>query len=234
MRILAAAGLCCLLGSGALAQSPEATAGSITTHATARARLANTVADAVVAVAAHAATVAGVQKALANGSEPLLAYLRGAGAERIRTEQVAVTPDTDAPAGRPDRIVGYSGRVAVSFRVPAERLGETLSGALGKGGNTIESTVLAPRESEVDAARQELASEAVRTALAQARAVGEAAGRHLGAVRQIVVDPGLGLPRPLPAFAARSMAVAAAPIPTEAGQSEVAATVSVVVSLIEP
>ena len=231
MRFLLALTLALLLATPVRAQDQP---GTITTHATARTRLPNTVADVAIGIDAHGQTLSAVQQALADGSKTLLGYLREAGAERLVTEQVAVSPDTEAVRGAPNRIVGYSGRVRVRFRVAADKLDQTLGNALARGGNTLESTSLVPRQAEVDAARQELAAQAVRTALAQAKAVAEAAGRRLGPVRQIQVDPGFGLPRPLPAFATAKMMDVAAPIATEAGDSEVAATVSVTVGLVEP
>ena len=176
-----------------------------------------------------------MHRRLAEGSAPLLAYLRTAGAERLRTGQVAVTPDTEPVRGQPDRITGYSGRLRLEFRIAADKLAEVLGGALDKGGNSLEGTVLTPREEELDAARQDLAATATGIALEQAAAVAGRAGRRLGAIRQIVVDPGLGMaPRPMPMFAAARMEAAPAPIATEAGDTEMAATVSVVVTLIEP
>ncbi|MBV8913249.1 MAG: SIMPL domain-containing protein [Acetobacteraceae bacterium] len=235
MRFLLPAILACVLAVPALAQEQP---GTITTHATARTRLANTVADVGVGVVARARTVAAVHKALSDGTAPLLSYLRGAGAERLRTEQVTLTPEMEPnrpSSSPPDRITGYTGHLRVSFRVPADKLADVLGGVLDKGANAVEDTTLLPRETEVEAARQDLATQAVRTAIAQAKSVAEAAGRRLGAVRQIVVDPGLGLPpRPVPMYAARAAGAAAAPIATEAGESEVAATVSVVVNLVEP
>jgi len=237
MRLLLAAVLACTwaCASAGLALA-EVQPGTITTGATARMRLPNTIADVGVGIEAHGRTVAAVHKNLADGSGALLGYLRGAGAERLRTDQIAVTPDTetDRGGGRPDRIVGYTGHVRVSFRVAADKLADVLGGLLEKGGNTLEATLLGPREEEVEKARQELATRAVRTAMAQAQAVAEAAGRRVGAVRQINVDPGFGLPQRPPMFAAASRAAMAAPIATEAGESEVASSVSVTVNLIEP
>lgn len=234
MRMFVHAALACLLALPALAQGEvRQEPGTITTHATARTRLPNTVADVAVGVEAHARTVAGVQGALAQGSERLLGFLREQKVERLTTEQVAITPETESVRGQPDRITGYGGEVRVTFRVPAERLAAVLGGILDQGGNALQSTSLVPREAEFDAAREKLAADAVRAALAQARAVAEAAGRRLGAVRQIEVDPGFGLPRPAPMRAVARMAAAPAPIATEAGESEVAATVTVTVNLIE-
>ena len=228
MRYSMAAMLACVAVSAAAQERP----GTITTHATARTQLANTVADVGLGIEAHARTVAGVQKALADGSAGLMAKLRTAGAERLRTDQLSVTPDTSGTGNQPDRILGYTGQLRVSFRVPADKLPDVLGSALANGANTVDNTTLLPRETEIEAARQDLAASAVRTALGQARAVAEAAGYRLGPVQQILVDPGLGLPpRPMPMFAA-ARAAAPAPIATEAGESEVSATVSVVTAIL--
>ena len=138
-------------------------------------------ADVGLGIEAHGRTVAAVQQALSAGSATLLAQLRGAGAERLRTDQVGVTPDTSRTDNTAERILGYTGQLRVSFRVPAEKLGDVLGMALANGANTVDSTVLAPRETEVEAARQGLAASAVRTALAEARAVAEAAGYRVAA-----------------------------------------------------
>src|SRR4051812_33904899 len=139
MRVLLAPALLLSLAVPAHAQDQP---GTITTHATARTRLPNTVADVAVAIEAHRQTLNGVQQGLADGSKTLLGFLREAGAERLVTEQVAVSPDTEAVRGAPNRIVGYSGRVRVRFRVPADKLDQTLGNALARGGNTLESTSL--------------------------------------------------------------------------------------------
>ncbi len=243
---------CLLLGTGlwlvpalAAAQTPassdartavQAMPATVTTHATARRRLPNTIADVTVGVKVDGSTVADVEKHLAEGAQTLTAYLRGAGAERLRTELVTVEPVRDARenAGAPGRIVGYTGTVGVSFRTTAERLPELLTGSLEHGGNSLEQTGLAPREEEMDAARQDLAAAATRTALAQAEAIAKAVGRTVRGVQQIVVDPDSGMP-PVRSFRAYAPAVQAQAslIPTEAGDVEVTATVTVTATLAE-
>ena len=99
--------------------------------------------------------------------------------------------------GQPDRITGYGGRMRLTFRVPPTRWAGSAA-RWRRAATRSESTSLVPREDEVDASRQQLAAEAVRTAMAQARAVAERQGGGSGAVRQIQVDPGYGLPRPAP------------------------------------
>lgn len=233
--IVLAAAVACLLGTPLAAQERP---GTVATHATARVRLPNTVADGVIGIEAHGRTVALVQKALAEGSGALMASLRGVGAERLRTLDVSLTPETETPPrGGAERIVGYTGRVRVGFRVAAEKLPELLGAALDRAGINLEGTVLLPRESEVDAARQSLAANATQTAMAQARAVAEAAGRRLGMVRQLAVNPGQDFSPQQSAMLAVASAAArapAAPVATAAGETEVTATVTVMVDLIEP
>ncbi len=230
MRLWTGAVLACLLAGPGLAQEQP---GFVTTHATARARLANTVADVAVGIEAHARALGSVHAMLAQRADGLMTYLRGEKVERLATEQVAVTPETESVRGGPDRISGYAGQMRVTFRVAADRLDSVLGGALEKGANTLESTSLTPRETEFDAARQQLAADAVRTALAQARAVAEAAGGRLGAIRRIEVDPGPGFARSLARPAPAMRAASAAPIATEAGETAAEATVEVTVTLLE-
>ena len=205
---------------------------TVTTHATARDRLANTVADVQLGVEARGRTLAEVRAMLDAGTTPLKAYLDGAGVEQLRTQAVTIRPELDAPApGRVSRITGYSGRVSVVFVVEASKLGVVLAESLAKGANTIDNAALHPRQAEVDASRNRLAAEATRLALEQARAVAEAAGRRAGPVRSIEVDAAPGFPRPL---MARAAVTAAPAIATEAGDSEVNATVTMTVTLLEP
>ena len=242
MRLFAVVALAGLLAGPAWAESAQTDLpadrepGTITTQATARARLPNTVADVSIGVEAHGPSISATQAALAAGTNKLLGYLRQQGVERLRTEQLSVTPHTVADKGQPERIVGYDGSVLATFRVPAERLSAVISGALANGGNDLERTLLAPRESEVDAERARLAAEAAKIALSQAQSVAEATGRRLGAIKRIGVNPsnayrGTVAPTPL----MRVAAMPAAPqVDTEAGDAEMTASVTVTVNLVEP
>lgn len=218
----------------AAAQQPPP--GTVTTHATARDRLPNTVADVTLGIEAHARTLPEVQATLGNNSTQLLAYLRTTGAERTRTQGVNVRPDLDPnPArGQPARIVGYSGDMSVAFQIEAGKLGDVLGEALGHGANTVQDTTMHPRQTEMDGKRHELAAAATRQAVEEARVVVEAAGRHLGAFRAVNVDtPTPNAPRSMLVMAAAAPAMAK-PIATEAGDTEITSTVTVTIALIEP
>lgn len=208
---------------------------TITTSATARDRLPNTVADVSVGVDARAPTAAEVQAQLSAASGPLLAALKAARADRVRTQGVSLRPEVEPnpPRGQQGRVVGYAGRLGVVFQVEAERVGALVSEATARGANVIESVSLHPRESEVAAARTRLATEATRTALAEARAVAEATGLKPGLVQSVSVEPaGQPFLRAMPMAVAQ--AAAPAPMAIEAGDSEVAVSVTVVMTLTVP
>jgi len=237
-RWLAGIGLLCLLAGPVPAQTaapaqervtPQPTPeGIVVTGATARKRVPNTVADVVVGIEATGRDVASVSQPLEQRSQSLLEFLRQQGAERLRTEDVSVEPQTED--GRA-RIVGYSGHLSVSFRTTPQQLPVLLGGSLEHGANTIIQTVFVPRESETDATRQELAVEATKMALTQAEAVAKAANLRVTAIREINVAPEGGVvPLVRNAQSGQGPAVATAmnrTIATAAGEQELAVRVTV-------
>lgn len=218
----------CGTGGRAEAQTSSVPLSLIHTHATAHTRLPNTVADVSVSIQTDGPTGAIVSKALAEKSQQLLTYLRAQHADRLATEQVSVDPKTHTPKGGPDQIVGYSGRMNVTFRAPVDKVSQLITDALAHGANTLESVNFQPREEEAEAARRELATEATKTALAQAEAVAKAAGTHVASIHEITVDPNGSITyRPM-AMAVRAFSdqKQAAPIATESGDQEVSITVN--------
>ena len=240
-RWLAGLGLLCVLAGPMPAQTaapaqervtPQPTPeGIVVTGATARRRVPNTVADVVVGIEATGRDVASVSQPLEQRSQSLLEFLRQQGAERLRTEDVSVEPQTEAQPNGRARIVGYSGHLSVSFRTTPQQLPVLLAGSLEHGANTIIQTVFVPRESEIDATRQELAVEATKMALTQAEAVAKAANLRVTAIREINVAPEGGVvPLVRNAQPAQGPAVATAmnrTIATAAGEQELAVRVTV-------
>ena len=137
-------------------------------------------------------------------------------------------PQTEAQPNGRARIVGYSGHLSVSFRTTPQQLPVLLAGSLEHGANTIIQTMFVPRESEIDATRQELAVEATKMALAQAEAVAKAANVRVTAIREINVAPEGGVV-PLVRQSAQGPAATAMnrTIATEAGEQELSVRVTV-------
>lgn len=228
--VLAAAVL--LLGAGvARAQGAGHEASSlVVTHAEARQRLANTVADASVTVEVHGRDLRATAAALARSLETLLAFLRAQAPERLRTETESFTPELQALRGAPDRIKGFTGTQTLSLRTTPERLPALLAGSLDNGATSVAQSGAAPREEEVEAARAELVARAARSAMERARAAAAAVGQRVVGVERLEVDPQGGgaaepammekmaPPPPPPAAALR-------PVASEAGETEVTASV---------
>jgi uncharacterized protein len=204
--------------------------GQINLEATARKRLSNTVVDVVLAIQVDGKTGDAVAGALAGRSRTLLDFLRQQGVERLRTEDLNYQPQVESGRnGGPDRIVGYTGSESVSFRTAPDKLGTLLSASLDHGANTISQTQFSPLESEIDAARQDLAIEATKTALARADALAQATGLRVVRIEQINVGSEENV---APLTYAKAMAPArAAGVETSSGEQEVSVRVSVQVGV---
>lgn len=236
-RCLAWSVLALLAAAPALAQVPAVqnqAGGLITTNAEARRRLQATVSDASVTIEVHGRDLRGTATALAQRSETLLNYLRAQGAERVRTEGTGFDPEVQEVRGQPDRIKGYSGRTGISFRTVPDRLPLLLSGSLENGATGLLQSGAQPREEDIETARQELAAEATRAALARARSVAAAAEGKLGGIQRIEVDP-VSLPGGFEPDMALRMERAPRPVPpmaSAAGETEVMVRVSLSVRLL--
>jgi uncharacterized protein YggE len=199
--------------------------GKISLEATARKRVPNTVADVVVAILAEGKTGDAVSGVLSQRSQTLLDYLRQQGVDRLTTEDVGFEPQIESARNGPDRIVGYTGHASVSFRTTPDKLGTVLSGSLEHGANTISQTQFTPTESEIDAARRDLAIEATKTALARADAIAQAAGVRVVQIEDINVASEQAV---LPTFkAAGGLQAPARVVETAAGEQEISVRVSV-------
>jgi uncharacterized protein len=166
--------------------------GKITLDATARKRLPNTVANVTLAIELAGRTSDEVSAALAQRSQTLLEYLRGQNVERLRTD-ISVVPRTETVKGEPDRIVGFTGQTFVSFRTTADKLGKLLAGSLQHGANTVSQTEFSPLQSEVDAARRDLAIEATKSALQRAGAIAQAIGERVVRIESVNVESEEGI-----------------------------------------
>jgi len=192
------AGLYCLmacLSFAGCARGPQGGANSITTSASARIRIPNSVADVVLDINVAARDLPTTQRTLAQKSSMLMSFLKGQQVDRLMTTNVTFSPETREHFSSVDSTVGYNGALQVSFRTTPEKTPDVLSGALANGASTIESTTFTPTEEEFAAARRDLAAQATRTALSQVKAIAEAAGEHIAGVRQINVNKATDLSR---------------------------------------
>ena len=221
----------CLLAPPARADPP----GLITTQAEARRRLPNTVVDAVVTIEVHGRDLRTTADLLARRSQSLLDHLRSATTDRLRTEHTAFEPERQEVRGQPDRIKGFTGRVVVTFRTTPDRLPALLSSSLEHGATGVQSSGSQPREQEIVAARQELAAEATKAALEEARAIAVAADQRPAGIERIEVGPQRSPESGEPSLARLLQAPRPiVPMATEAGDKEIAVLVVVTIRLAPP
>lgn len=226
------AGVCVLLCGQAAAQTegravaPAPREGILSVHARAHRQMTNTVARVSLGIEVHGRDVPTTLGPLAERSKALLAYLMSQNVERLASDQVSLSPETQEQHGQPDRITGYTGRQVVTFQIDPARLPSVTGDALAHGANTLEQVDLAPREGDIESTRQELEAEATRQALSRIKAVADAADQRVTSLAEIVVAPegSAFRPRMMDATMARKAVPA---LPVEAGETEVSVEVDV-------
>ena len=145
---------------------------------------------------------------------------------RVRTQRIELQPRYDRPReGRPREVTGYSAVNQVQVRVDdLDRLGAVVDAAVRAGANRV--TGIRFELSDPTEAHHE----ALRSAIAQARAEAEVAAAALGEELGPPLQVSTGGDRPVPYMAGRGMAmmeVADGP-PVEPGEIQIRATVRIV------
>ena len=181
-------------------------------------------------------TAATAAEALAANSAALDAALQrlraaGIGDRDLQTSNLSVTPNwsgyDSSISGQ--QITGYTAMNMVTVKVrKLETLGTVLDAAVQDGANTLNGLTFGlqdPRPA-MDAARQA----AIEDAKAKAALFAEAAGVKLGRI-SVITEGGNYGGGPAPMY--KEVAASAAPVPVEAGQLSMQATVTVVWDLAD-
>jgi uncharacterized protein YggE len=170
------------------ATAPTTCATLVSTHATSRTRIPNTVVDISLSITVSEKDLPTAQHALADKSTTLLSYLRSQQVQRLSTGSVTFAPETRTAKNGPDRTVAYNGRSTISFRTLPDKAPGILGGALEQGATAITDTSFTPTEEEIAAARRSLEAAATEIAIGKANNVAQAAGLHVVSIRNITVD----------------------------------------------
>lgn len=174
------------------------------------------------------------QEALSANSKAVsdvIAALKGFGIEPkdIQTSGFSVQPQYSyptQPSRDPPRLMGYEVRNTVTIRVrDLEKLGPILDASIQSGAN--EAGGLSFGLSNSDKVEQEARVAAVKDAMAQAQSVAEAAGLKLVRVQSLEVRADGRVGRPMPMLMKADVA-RSAPVPVEAGETEVSAHATLV------
>ena len=174
-------------------------------------------------------------EALARNTEQLtnvIAEIKAAGIAPadIQTSGFSIYPRYDhTKDNAPPRIAGYEVRNGVSINVrELDKLGPLLDTIVRSGANAVDG--ISFEVSEPDEKMDEARRNAVDAAKRKATLFAEAAGAQLGSVMAIS-ETGISQPRPM--MMMRAMAAESAPVPIEAGENTLSASVTITWSLTQ-
>jgi uncharacterized protein len=215
-----------LSGCSAAAAPPPGSAAppAITARATGTVVAAPDTATVVLGVDTRDRSATAALAANSERANAVIGVLQGAGVAPadIRTSQLTVYPTTAPETGR---ITGYevSNQVTATLRDIAAA-GALIDQAAAAAGDAIRVQTIQFSIADESAARAEARAGAVRSALAQARQLADAAGVRLGPVRSIVEMSGEQPPMPYKAEADRAVQS----VPIQPGTQELSVMVEVV------
>ncbi|WP_209011776.1 SIMPL domain-containing protein [Roseibium aggregatum] len=166
----------------------------------------------------------------------VIADIKAAGIEAkdIQTSGFSIYPRYENRKdgnNEPPKIVGYEVSNGVTVRVRAlEKLGAILNAVVASGANSVDgiSFAVSDTSEKLDEARKEAVADARRKAEIYADAAGVKLGRILS-----ISEGSVAMPRPYAVRSEKMMAMAAAPVPVEAGEETLSATVSIVWEIAE-
>jgi uncharacterized protein YggE len=180
-----------------------------------------------IGVQTQAATAAEAASRNATLQQGVITAVKALGipAERITTSGYNVYPEqTYDQATRRSRITGYNVQNTVVVDVwKVDQVGAVLDAALSKGANLVSS--LSFYSSQEEAGRRRALQNAVARARADAEAMAQAAGGHLGDLLELTSGISYAQP-PRPVFAGTMEAKMAVPTPVSEGTQTLSAQVT--------
>lgn len=158
----------------------------------------------------------------------------GVAGKDIQTSGFSIHPRYDNPdnrKGQPTKIVGYEVANGVTATIrDLTKLGDVMTAVVASGANSVGGInfVVSDTNEKLDEARKAAVADARR----KAELLTEAAGVKLGKILSIT-EANAPTPRPYAMRLEKTMAMAAAPVPMEAGEETLSATVSIVWELVQ-
>ena len=170
-----------------------------------------------------------MQAALNQRSQQLMAFLRKANVDNLKTITYQIQPKTRYENGKKiDE--GFEGRIRVSFQLGVAQAGQLLDQALANGATNIESVRFTARDKELEDARQQAMAKAAKQAVADGKRMLETLELSFSSVYRVDLQQGLNPP----SFESRSMAfttMAGSPPPADLESGDVSVSAQVAVQL---
>lgn len=130
--------------------------------------------------------VADVQQALADKTQAVLTKIRSFDVAKLETDQMQIHPRYST--GKPRLLLGYQGRMTISFETTALKAGKIIDSSIQAGANRLEGIQLKASDEKIEAARIESLKKASQDALKEANVVLESLNLKLKSVVQVNIQ----------------------------------------------
>jgi hypothetical protein len=162
------------------------------------------------AVEATARTAREAQTKVAGKASAVVAFLKAEKPESLYTSGISLNPQYDyQPDGKPPVLRGFTASNSVTARLPVDKAGKVLDGAVQAGATSIQSLTFDADDARIREARLEAIRKAVTDARTQADAALDALGEKADSVDSIAIAADSFVPQPVLYKAERMMAMAA-------------------------
>lgn len=202
----------------------------LTISATGTERIEATVADVRLAIEERGRSDEEARERMAQRSHRLLEFLRQQGVEQLRTTSLRLHPIYDYTKG--DReVVGFQAMSVIEFRTDVSDVAPIVDEAIARGANQVQDLVFTAPDEIIEEARLRALRTATHLALQRADTVLSELGLERRRIVRIHIDPTPHQDSFPPAPRMEMRALASEPTGTdiEAGESEIRASVTLVI-----
>lgn len=228
LSLLLTASLVILMGIDPSNSQERKTARTITASGKGLVTIPTTLSQIRLAIEVTSKTPASAQQAAAKRSTQVIEYLKTQRVDKLQTTGINLNPTYSYQNGTNPKITGYSATNSISFRVPNDRAGAILDGAVNNGATRIDGVNFVASEQAISTAQLQALKQATQDAQRQADAVLETLNLKRKEVINIQINSAsTPAPIPLPQEMLRqSVAKADATTPVVGGEQQVEAAVT--------
>jgi uncharacterized protein len=223
--------LCTTFILPALAQEKDKLWRTLTVSGRGMEAIPTSLAEVSLGVEIQGKTAEEVQQEAARKSSAVVAFLKNQNVDKLQTTGIRLNP-VYSYNNNVQRITGYAATNTVSFRIPVEKAGTLLDGAVKAGATQINGISFVANDEAIATAQKQALAEATQDARQQADAVFAALGFKPKEVVSIQVNNASAPPPPmfLRAEDAKSSLRANASTPVIGGEQQVEASVTLQIS----
>lgn len=228
LSLLLTASLVILMGIDPSNSQERKTARTITASGKGLVTIPTTLSQIRLAIEVTSKTPASAQQAAAKRSTQVIEYLKTQRVDKLQTTGINLNPTYSYQNGTNPKITGYSATNSISFRVPNDRAGAILDGAVNNGATRIDGVNFVASEQAISTAQLQALKQATQDAQRQADAVLETLNLKRKEVINIQINSA-STPAPIPLsqeMLRQSVAKADATTPVVGGEQQVEAAVT--------